>query len=171
MAVPPPSGSSARETAVIASFRRSAPVAASRVAGLVLLTLAAIPRPAAAQAEIPDPMSIPNPMMPNPGAPMTSLSVAPMQPFGGLAAQRGAESAGIKRDPDFGNLPVGPGLEDVYYTCTVCHSAQTFAQQRLTDERWAYLWEWMIREQGMPDWGMERRESILAYLTTHFSSE
>ncbi|HBG99715.1 MAG TPA: hypothetical protein DDY29_13690 [Rhodobacteraceae bacterium] len=59
----------------------------------------------------------------------------------------------------------------MYYTCTVCHSAQTFAQQRLTDERWAYLWEWMIREQGMPDWGMERRESILAYLTTHFSSE
>lgn len=122
-----------------------------------------------APMELPDPMAMQNPMMPNPGAPMGSMSVAPMQPLGGPAAQPTAD-AGIARDPMYGNLPVGPGLEEVYYTCTACHSAQTFAQQRLTDERWAYLWEWMIAEQGMPDWGAERRETILAYLTTHFSA-
>ena len=73
--------------------------------------------------------------------------------------------------PDLANLPVGPGIEDVYYSCTWCHSAQTFAQQRLTDARWEYLWDWMIQEQGMPDYGPESREIILEYLTTHFSSE
>jgi hypothetical protein len=96
------------------------------------------------------------------------MSVAPMQPLGGLAGQ--PETA-VERDPNFGNLPVGPGMEDTFYMCTACHSAQTFAQQRLTDERWNYLWDWMIESQGMPDYGEEMREIITGYLTTHFSSQ
>jgi len=129
---------------------------------------AATAAPALAQGEIPDPMAIPNPMMPNPGQPMSPMNIAPMQPLGGLGAQ--PETA-VARDPDLGNLPIGPGLEDTFYTCTACHSAQTFAQQRLTDERWDYLWGWMIREQGMPDYEDELRASILGYLKTHFSAE
>ncbi|WP_349359124.1 hypothetical protein [Stappia sp.] len=123
--------------------------------------------PAQAQS-VPDPMQTPNPMMPNPGQPMSPMSVAPMQPLGGLAGQ---PETGVVRDPEFGNLPVSPGMEDTFYACTACHSAQTFAQMRLTDERWAYLWDWMIKEQGMPDYGEDMRETILAYLTQHFSSE
>lgn len=144
--------------------RQIAP-AAGLCAGLFLACEAGI---ALAQAEIPDPMGTPNPMMPNPGAPMSPMSIAPMQPFGGLGAQ---PETPVERDPDFANLPVGPGIEEVYYSCTACHSAQTFAQQRLTDARWDYLWDWMIEEQGMPDYGPESREVILEYLTTHFSSE
>lgn len=117
---------------------------------------------------IPNPMATPNPMMPTPGSPMSPLSISPMQPLGGLA---GTVEAGVERDPELGNLPVGPGAEDTFYSCTACHSVQTFAQQRLTDERWEYLWDWMIETQGMPDYGNESRKVILAYLKEHFSSE
>lgn len=72
---------------------------------------------------------------------------------------------------DLDNLPDTAGVEDTYYSCTPCHSAQTFAQQRLTDARWEYLWDWMINEQNMPDYGSEQREIILGYLQTHFSSQ
>lgn len=121
-----------------------------------------------AQTGVPNPMLTPSPMMPNPGAPMSPMNIAPMQPLGGLAGQ---PETGVERDPEFGNLPISPGMEDTYYMCTACHSAQTFAQMRLTDERWSYLWDWMIEEQGMADYGEEMREIILGYLTTHFSSE
>ncbi len=109
-----------------------------------------------------------SPMTPNPGQPMSPMSVAPMQPLGGLAGQ---PEANVVRDPEFDNLPVGPGMEDVFYTCTGCHSSQTFQQMRLTDARWEYLWDWMIREQGMAEFDDETRDIILAYLQTHFSSE
>lgn len=72
---------------------------------------------------------------------------------------------------DLGNLPDTPGVEDTYFMCTACHSAQTFAQLRVTDARWEYLWDWMISDQNMPDYGPEARETILAYLKMHFSSE
>ena len=148
---------------------RTSPTAGRALAVILPLLLAApAGAPALAQSEIPDPMAIPNPMMPNPGAPMSPLSIAPMQPLGGLGAQ--PETA-VARDPEFGNLPVGPGLETTYYACTACHSEQTFAQQRLSDARWDYLWDWMIEEQGMPDYEADRRDTILEYLTTHFSSE
>lgn len=148
------------------SINATFPGAPAALAALLLLVPGGTP--ALAQSEIPDPMSIPNPMMPNPGQPMSPMSVAPMQPLGGPGAQ--PETA-VARHPEYADLPIGPGLEDTFYTCTACHSAQTFAQQRLTDERWAYLWNWMIREQGMPDYGEEVRATILEYLTTHFSSE
>lgn len=116
----------------------------------------------------PNPMLTPNPMTPNPGRPMSPMSIAPMQPLGGLAGQ---PETGVARDPEFGNLPVSAGMEDTYYTCTPCHSTQTFAQMRLTDARWDYLWTWMITEQGMADYDDETRDLILDYLKTHFSSE
>lgn len=121
-----------------------------------------------AETGLPNPMSTQSPMMPSPGQPMSPVTIAPMQPLGGLAGQ---PVTNVVRDPELGNLPVSPGVEETYYSCTACHSVQTFAQMRLTDERWAYLWGWMIKEQGMPDYGPEMRETILGYLTAHFSSE
>ncbi|WP_202190071.1 hypothetical protein [Ensifer sp. LCM 4579] len=74
-------------------------------------------------------------------------------------------------NPELGGLPEAPGAEDTYYLCSACHSIALVTQQRLTDERWNYLWDWMVREQGMPDQDEETREAILRYLQTHFSSE
>jgi hypothetical protein len=110
----------------------------------------ALAGPGAAQAPIPNPMMPANPMM-VPGAARTGPAV--------------------ERDPEFGDLPIGPGMEDVYYTCTGCHSSQTFQQQRLTDARWDYLWDWMIEHQGMAEQEPEVKEAVLAYLKTHFSAE
>lgn len=123
---------------------------------------------AVAQTNLQNPMLQQSPMTPTPGQPMSPMSISPMQPLGGLAGQ---PEANVERDPDFDNLPVGEGMEDTYFSCTACHSSQTFQQMRLTDARWEYLWDWMIKEQGMPDYGPEDRAIILAYLQTHFSSE
>ncbi|MBV6658963.1 MAG: hypothetical protein KI785_14465 [Devosiaceae bacterium] len=150
---------------------------------------------AQAQNAIPDPMAtmanpLPNPMgaMTNPAVPVATSGdstssnpmVAPVAPNpmpagGGLlnpmvqGAQPAEQDFALRED--LGNLPDTAGVEDTYYMCTACHSAATFAQQRLTDARWDYLWDWMISDQNMPDYGPEARESILAYLKTHFSSE
>jgi hypothetical protein len=92
-----------------------------------------------------------------------------------MAAARGAPAlpgvAAPAGDPEFGDLPPGPGMEDTYYQCVACHSTAIIRQQRLTDARWDYLWDWMIEAQGMQDVEPEIREEILAYLKTHFSSE
>ncbi|CTQ33263.1 hypothetical protein [Jannaschia rubra] len=77
----------------------------------------------------------------------------------------------VETDPELGNLPVGPGAEDTYYQCVACHSTAIIRQQRLTDERWDYLWTWMIEEQGMYEPEPETTDVILTYLKTHFSSE
>lgn len=129
---------------------------------------------ASAQDTLPDPM-IPNPMIPNSTLPSPMLpspmgqGFAPLNPL--VVDPSTREPSTVALNPDFGNLPDTPGVEDTYYSCTACHSAATFAQQRLTDERWEYLWDWMITDQGMADYGDEARAIILAYLQTHFSSQ
>lgn len=153
---------------ICCAFSRPAFAAGPAIPVLLALLLMAAPLPAPAQSGLPNPMLNPNPMMPQPGAPMAPNNIAPMQPLGGLMGQPETD---VARDPEFDNLPISPGMEDTYYSCTGCHSAQTFMQMRLTDARWDYLWGWMIKEQGMPDYGEEMREVILGYLKTHFSSE
>ncbi|WCR10703.1 cytochrome C-552 [Paracoccus stylophorae] len=74
-------------------------------------------------------------------------------------------------DPELGNLPKGPGAEETYYQCIACHSTAIIRQQRLTDERWDYVWDWMVEDQGMFEPDDETRDLILTYLKTHFSSE
>lgn len=74
-------------------------------------------------------------------------------------------------NPDFDNLPDTPGVEETYYSCSACHSMAIIKQQRLSDARWEYLWNWMVEEQGMFEPDAETKEIILDYLTTHFSSE
>jgi hypothetical protein len=83
----------------------------------------------------------------------------------------GAEDGTPALNPDFDNLPDTDGVEETYYTCSVCHSLAIIKQQRITDARWHHLWDWMIAEQGMPEPDSETKEIVLNYLTTHFSSE
>lgn len=137
---------------------------------LVFCGSVAISVPAAfGQNAAPDPMT-PSPMIPNPmiQSPM-GQGFAPLNPLTVNPATR--EASTVPLNPDFGNLPDAPGMEDTYYSCTACHSTATFSAQRLTDARWEYLWDWMITDQGMADYGDDVRGIILAYLQTHFSSE
>lgn len=55
--------------------------------------------------------------------------------------------------------------------CIACHSTAIIKQQRISDARWEYLWDWMVDDQGMPETDAETKETILTYLKTHFSSE
>ena len=150
------------------SFVRSFVRTALALAALVAFSSAGV----AQNPMLPNPMA-PNPMAPNPMAPgavgVNPMLQNPMLPGGQTPAEQ--DVSDIPLNPDFGNLPDAPGMEDTFYSCTACHSTATFSRQRLTDERWAYLWDWMITDQGMADYGPELREIILGYLTTHFSSE
>jgi cytochrome c len=68
-------------------------------------------------------------------------------------------------------LPPGPGREEVYYTCTGCHSIRMVTQQGLSRERWDETLEWMVEEQGMDEIeDVALRDLILDYLADHFGS-
>ncbi len=62
-------------------------------------------------------------------------------------------------------LPEAPGREDVYYTCSACHSINLVRQQRLSRDAWDDLLDWMVKEQGMPEPDPEEREILLGYLS------
>lgn len=93
----------------------------------------------------------------------------PPPPAAAAPAPGGSGAAAL--NPEFENLPDTAGVEDTYYMCTACHSAAIIKQQRISDARWDYLWDWMIEDQGMADPGEEMKQTILAYLKEHFSSE
>lgn len=107
---------------------------------------------------------------------LAGAPAAAQQGYDPMAAARGAPAlpgaaAAPAGDPELGMLPPGPGAEDTYYQCVACHSTAIIRQQRLTDARWDFLWDWMVEKQGMPEAEPEVREAILVYLKTHFSSE
>lgn len=77
----------------------------------------------------------------------------------------------VALNPEFENLPDTAGVEDTYYMCVACHSTAIIKQQRLSDARWDYLWDWMIKEQGMPETDEKTKLVVLDYLKQHFSSE
>lgn len=91
----------------------------------------------------------------------------PMRP----AAKPSEDQARPEGNPELGGLPDAPGAEETFYLCSACHTIELVKQQRLTDGRWDYLWNWMITEQGMPEQDDETREAILGYLKEYFSSE
>lgn len=106
-----------------------------------------------------------------PGAAAAQEVYDPMRPPGAVATDPDAEEGTPALNPDFDDLPDTAGVEETFYTCSGCHSLAIVKQQRLTDARWHYLWDWMVAEQGMPEPDAETKEMILNYLTTHFSSE
>src|SRR5690625_2674491 len=81
------------------------------------------------------------------------------------------EEEAVPLNPEFENMPDAPGMEETYFQCVGCHSMSIIKQQRLSDARWEYLWEWMVEEQGMPEADEETKKVILDYLKQHFSSE
>lgn len=97
-------------------------------------------------------------------------AINPMAPATPMAGPEYDDPVAVP-NPEFDNLPDGPGAEDTYYQCIACHSTAIIRQQHLSDARWDYLWTWMVEEQGMYEPDDETREIILNYLKTHFSSE
>ncbi len=72
---------------------------------------------------------------------------------------------------DFEGLPLGEGVEDVYYTCQACHSLKLVLQQRLNRSRWDYTLNYMVEEQGMPELEAAERERILSYLSQYLGQD
>ncbi|MHA6644074.1 hypothetical protein [Mesorhizobium sp. A623] len=95
----------------------------------------------------------------------------PMRAVQGMPAATPEGGPAAALNPEFGNLPDTAGVEDTYYMCSACHSTAIIKQQKISDARWDYLWDWMIEDQGMADPGEETKETILGYLKEHFSSE
>lgn len=96
---------------------------------------------------------------------------ATTDPMTALRAVEKAEGDGPPPNPEFGGLPDAPGAEETFYQCVACHSTEIIKQQRVTDARWDDLWGWMVEKQGMIEPDPETRDTILAYLKTHFSAE
>jgi cytochrome c len=72
---------------------------------------------------------------------------------------------------DWQGLPPGPGREEVFYTCNVCHSLMLVTQQGMSRDRWDETLQWMIEEQGMSEFeNTEMRDLVLDYLSKHFGS-
>lgn len=68
-------------------------------------------------------------------------------------------------------LPPGPGRQEVFCSCNACHSLMLVTQQGMSRERWDEALEWMVEEKGMSEIeDAVRRDLILDYLSTHFSS-
>jgi hypothetical protein len=72
---------------------------------------------------------------------------------------------------DFGGLPEGPGREEVFYACNVCHSIRLVTQQRLPRRRWDELLDTMVEKQGMAPLPPEDRGLILDYLAGQLNPE
>ena len=94
----------------------------------------------------------------------------PLDPMSALRASK-ETNEGKETVDEFDGLPAGPAAEVTYYNCAICHSTEIIKQQRVTDTRWDYLWDWMIESQGMIEPDDETKAQILDYLKTHFSSE
>ncbi len=78
---------------------------------------------------------------------------------------------GEREEQDWEGLPPGPGREEVYYTCSACHSLKMVTQQGLSRQRWDKTLEWMVEEQGMDEIeSTAERDLILDYLAEHFGA-
>lgn len=114
----------------------------------------------------------------NPAAPsamgQTYSPAAPKPAESDPAASPTTEQDGeetVKLNPELDDLPDDEGAEETYYQCITCHSIAIVKQQRLSDARWDYLWDWMVEDQGMYEPDEETKEIIMTYLKKHFSSE
>lgn len=68
-------------------------------------------------------------------------------------------------------LVKGPGQEETYYACGVCHSLRIVAMQGLTKVGWEETIDWMIDEQEMEPLEAEERALIVSYLATHYGTD
>lgn len=98
---------------------------------------------------------------------LRSLSDAPA-PLPESAKEEAAAPAVEKEEEDFGELPPGPGREEVFYLCNACHSLRLVYQQGLSRDSWDETIEWMITKQGMPRLEPDERKLIVDYLAAHY---
>lgn len=67
-------------------------------------------------------------------------------------------------------LPPGEGREEVFGTCTACHSTAIIRRSRFSREQWDDLMDWMTEKHGMTPLEGEQRTVIVDYLATAFPS-
>ena len=69
---------------------------------------------------------------------------------------------------DLGLLVAGEGAAETHAYCTACHSERIVAQQGLTRDGWAELFEQMVEEHEMTRIEEPDRSRVLGYLATHY---
>ena len=80
--------------------------------------------------------------------------------------------AALDMDDPWYPLPDGEGVMEVYYACNACHSLRTVTNVRYSRAVWDELLDWMVEEQGMPEFrDSEERQMVLDYLATHLGPE
>ncbi|MBS7790529.1 hypothetical protein KTR66_11010 [Roseococcus sp. SDR] len=84
--------------------------------------------------------------------------------FGGALAI--AQAADPPEDPSI--LPAGQGQEEVFYTCTACHSTAIIRRSHFPREQWDGLMDWMTEKHGMNPLEGAERTLIVDYLAQHF---
>ena len=85
------------------------------------------------------------------------------------AAERTASGTGEAEE--HGDLPEGPGREEVFYACQACHSLAIIKQQGLDRDSWDESLVQMVEEREMEPLNPEDRKLILDYLTTHYGRD
>lgn len=65
-------------------------------------------------------------------------------------------------DPE--SYPDGPGRDDTFYACAVCHGFKIVAAQGFTRDRWSETLDIMTERHGAPKLEGKDREMILDYL-------
>ncbi|MEM7431463.1 MAG: hypothetical protein AAF351_05925 [Pseudomonadota bacterium] len=88
----------------------------------------------------------------------------PMVPIDAAAVET---VANVNADP-YRGIPRSEGFELVYGYCSGCHSIDVVKSQRLSEEGWDAMLDWMVSEQGMPQPSNEVRRTIHTYLSSNF---
>ncbi len=89
-----------------------------------------------------------------------------------LLAVAAVPQAALDTDDPWYPLPDGEGVMEVYYACNACHSLRTVTNVRYSRAVWDDLLDWMVEEQGMPEFrDDEERQMVLDYLATHLAPE
>ncbi|MGY6410449.1 MAG: aldehyde dehydrogenase [Alkalilacustris sp.] len=89
-----------------------------------------------------------------------------------LLAVAAVPQAALDMDNPWYPLPDGDGVMEVYYACNACHSLRTVTNVRYSRAVWDELLDWMVEEQGMPEFrDAEERQLVLDYLATHLSPD
>ena len=77
-------------------------------------------------------------------------------------------AAAFSSTDEFAGLVRAPGHEEVFYTCSACHSLQLVMQQRKSMQGWNDTIDLMIKKRGMPPPPADDRAKITAYLGSYF---
>ena len=85
---------------------------------------------------------------------------------GGVAIAQSNPDAPGGEDPSV--LPAGAGQEEVFYSCTACHSTAIIRRSAFPRPQWDGLMDWMVEKHGMNPLEGAERVLIVDYLAQHF---